>query len=120
MHDIPHEHFAIWYRVRISEGARQYLVCEVDTFIVAYECERRGKDLMLRQDGITHIGISEDDCMNLEFMFADDGEILGCMCVDKLYEGPRRTCNHTIKTSQTDIIAMIKIAMDSPKRREHR
>ncbi len=107
IHPIPEEHYPIWYQVKISKGPRRYLVGEVDTFIIALECEQVGDNVILLPQGITHIG-RPDGCLNPEFVFSDDGEILGCTCADKLYKGPRRICNHSITRPQSDIIAAIE------------
>lgn len=106
----------IWFRVRFTEGAKRYLVCEVDTFVVAFECRQVGDNIILPAKGTTHICTSEK-CYNPGYLFADDGEILGCTCDDKLYEGPRRTCNHTIQTPQSEIVWAIDKAQRSPRYR---
>ncbi len=100
----------IWYKVRFSDGPRRYLVCEVDTFIIAFECRQVGDNIIVHSQGITHIG-TPVRCMNPEFRFADDGEIVGCGCGDKLYEGPPRSCNHSISTPQLDIVEAIEKAL---------
>jgi hypothetical protein len=82
-------------------------LCEVDTFIVAYECSQVGDNIIIRSEGTTHLGTS-DNCRNPEFRFAGNGEIVGTICGDKRYDGPIRTCNHSIKTPQTDIVAAIE------------
>ena len=113
MHRIPEEHFSVWYETRFTEGPKRYLVCEVDTFILGFECRQIGDNIILPAQGITHMGTSEK-CLNPGFFFGKEGEIVGCRCEDKLYDGPPRTCNHSIRTPQSDIVS----AIEAQQRRE--
>ncbi|MBE0644053.1 MAG: hypothetical protein IH600_08235 [Bacteroidetes bacterium] len=90
----------------ITAGQTPYLVCEINGVIFAFECYQEGRNILIKPDGTTHLGES-DLCYNCAFLWDETGAIVGCGCEDKLYEGPKRTCNHSIFTPQRDIISAI-------------
>ncbi|MFZ1729874.1 MAG: hypothetical protein WBQ23_07170 [Bacteroidota bacterium] len=100
------EEYPLWIVLSASNGTTPYLICEVNDFVIGFECYRDGNTVFIKQDGITHIGTSEK-CYNCVFSWTDSGEINGCSCDDKGYEGPERTCNHSIRSPQEDVITTI-------------
>ncbi len=96
----------IFFRMKFTVGPIRYLSCEVRDFVIAFECRQVGENIIIPAQGTTHLGTSEL-CYNPTFKFDERGEIMGCTCEDKLYDGPPRSCTHTIRTTQSDIVAAI-------------
>lgn len=98
-----------------TAGKPPYLVCEVNDFVVAFECYRDGENVLIKPDGTTHLCTSEK-CYNCAVSMTDSGEIIGCKCDDMGYDGTPRVSNHSIRTPQGDIITAILLKQQSRTR----
>ena len=96
--------------MHIVTGDIPYLICELSSFSVAFECYQEGRSIYMSPNGTTHLATS-NLCYNLAFIWGDSGAIVGCRCEDKMYDGPKGTCDHSIFTpQQQDIIRAMREA----------